>query len=81
VQHVRRGLLGVERGALQVQGRLRHHLVLDPGVALLAQLDAKLGGLPRLAADAAEPLAHRISHLVADLEVSASDLDLHGRPP
>ena len=75
---VPRGVLGAEGRALEVQGRLGHHLLRVGGVAFLVQLDIELGQLADLLADLLEAPRHYLAQLVGDLKVASLDLDPHG---
>jgi hypothetical protein len=78
VEHVRRGLLGVKRGALEMQVRLRDGAVGDRRVLLLPQDDFELGEVGDLWCHPGELLRDPLANLVGDLGVATVDLDSHG---
>src|SRR3954452_8383695 len=74
------GILGPQRDALEVQGRLGH-LALGIGrVALLGQLDLEDRQLAHLLGDLLEAAGDVLAQLVGDRKVAPLDLDLHGTP-
>jgi hypothetical protein len=77
---VPRRVLGAQRDALEVEGRLGHHVVGIGRVALLRQLDLERRQFAHLLVHLLEPPRDHLAQIVGDLKVSSLDLDPHGTP-
>src|SRR5829696_2149500 len=80
VVQVAGGVLGAQRDALEVEGRLGHLVVGVGRVALLADLDLQHRELAHLLGDLVEAAGDVLAQLVGDGKVAPLDLDLHGTP-
>ena len=77
VQHIRRGVAGAQRDALQVQRRLDDVAVGYAGVALLVELELEPGQIGDLAGDLAHPALRVSADVLRDLNIATLDGDLH----